>query len=311
MANSAPLLTDLFSPQTLQDVSIQFRQPNFIGGSILPIVQVPKPSGRFFKYGQSDFYNLTNDLADYRSDVAEITPNYEADNYSVVYHALSSFVGEDEILSADVPINPLIDATTMLTERLMLGHEQRVASLAFNASNFATSNKLTPATKWDQNSSDPIGDIFTAIDATLGNDGLYAAIGIDAFRVLQKHPDIVAAFHFVSEGAVASRAQIASFFGLRDLYVGEARVNNANIGQTPSLGRVWGDNMLVFRRPENPSPRAAAFGYTFAFNNREVLTQTNLMRGGGRGGLDVKVTFAYDTKITGAPCGFLINDCLT
>jgi hypothetical protein len=303
-------LNQLFSPQTLAEVSIQYRNANYIGSQIFPIVKVPKPAGRFFKYGEADFFTYTNDLADHRSNVQEVEVTYESQNYSVNMHSNFSFVSNDEIEAADVPLAPLIDATNKATDNLMLGHELRSAILAFDPANFAADFKSSPATKWNQASSDPINNIFTAIDGTFGNDDVYAAIGLDAYRVLQAHPDIVQAFHFVSQGAVASKAQIAEFFGLKDLYVGAARKNTSSKGQTAAYSRIWGDNMLLFRRPESPSPRSASFGYTFAWRDREVFTQPNMMRGGGSGGVDVKVSFAYDIQIAASPAGFLLHNVL-
>jgi hypothetical protein len=304
-------LNQLFSPQTLQDVSIQYRNAQYIGAQIFPIIKVPKPAGRFFKYGQADFFTYVNDLADHRSNVQEVEVNYETASYATEFHSNFSFVSNDEIEAADVPLAPLIDATNRATDNVMLGHEIRSALLAFDPANFSSAQKDSPATKWDAANSTPVQNILAAIDGTFGNDPVYAAIGLDAYRVLQSHPDILEAFHFVSSGAVASRQQIAQFFGLKDLFVGESRKMTASKGQTPTYARIWGDAMLLFRRPDAPSPRSASFGYTFAWRDREVFTQPNLMRGGGSGGVDVKVSFAYDIKIAAEPAAFLLHDVLT
>lgn len=304
-------LNQLFSPQTLEQVSIQYRNAQYIGAEIFPILKVGKTAGRIALYKQDSFFTYVNDLADHRSNVQEVEVEYDFDSYATVAHSNFAFVSNDEITVADLPLAPLIDATNKATDNVLLGHEIRAAKLGFDPANFATANKLSPGTKWDAANSTPITDIFTAIDATFGNDPVYAAIGIEAFRVLQAHPDIVQAFHFVSQGAVASREQIASFFGLKGLFVGEARQKTSAKGLADTYGRIWGDNMLLFRRPDQPSPRSASFGYTFAFRDREVFTQPNLMRGGGSGGVDVKVSFNYDIKVIAPPAGFLLHNCLT
>ena len=142
-------LNQLFSPQTLAEVSIQYKNAQYIGSQIFPIIKVPKPAGRFFKYGQADFFTYVNDLADHKSNVQEVEVTYETESYSTEFHSNFAFVSNDEIEAADVPLAPLIDATSRATDNLLLGHEIRSAIKAFDPANFSSSQKDTPATKWD------------------------------------------------------------------------------------------------------------------------------------------------------------------
>lgn len=305
-----PSPSQLHVNSALSNISIQFRNNQYIGTEIAPLLSVNKMSDVFFKYGEADWFTRVNDLADDKSLAQELDYSVSTDSYSCRMHANRNFVSDEEVRNADAPLDPLIDATEQLTNNILLGHEKAVADLCFNPANFG-SNTASPATKWDNTSSTPIKQIQEAIDATLGNDPLYAAIGIDAFRALQRHPDLTAAFHFVSEGAVASAEQIARFFGFAGLYVGEARINTAIKGQPTSLSRIWGDSMLVYRRPASPGIRKAALAYTFSVGQRQVITERHNMIGGGTGGEFVKVIMNYDVKLISAQAGFLISNTNT
>ena len=305
-----PSPSQLHINAALSNISIQFRNSQYIGTAVAPIVSVAKLSDVFFKYGESDYFTRVNDLADDKSLAQELDYSLSSDTYSCRFHANRSFVSDEEIRNADAPLDPMIDATEQLTNNILLGHEKAVADLVFNPANYG-SNTASPVTKWDNSSSTPIANIQEAIDATLGNDPLHAVIGVEAFRALQRHPDMTAAFHFVSEGAVASPEQIARFFGFKTLSVGEARINTAIKGQPASLSRIWGDSMCVFRKPDAPSPRKAALAYTFSVGNRQVITERHSMIGGGTGGEFVKVTMNYDVKHISASAGFLISNTNT
>lgn len=308
MANE---LFNLFTPELLRDISLQYKNNTYIGAEVLPIVKVNKPSGRIGRYSENQFYEAVNDLADHRSSVQELEVEYEQVPYATFPHANKVFVSNDEVkLAADGPFKPVEDAIYKATNNLMLNHERLVAQLAFDPANFTTPHKILPATKWSNSASTPVKNIQDAQDATFGNDPLYAAIGLEAFRALQRHPDILAAFHFVAEGAVATKEQIARFFGFADIFVGEARFNFAKKGATADIQRLWGDAMLVYRRPAAPSLMSASFGYTLVFTEREVITAPNPMRGGSTGGTDIKVIFEYEPIILGEPAACLIHDVL-
>ena len=305
-----PSPSQLHVNAALSNISIQFRNSQYIGTAVAPIVAVSKLSDVFFKYGEADWFTRVNDLADDKSLAQELDYSVSTDTYSCRFHANRTFVSDEEIRNADAPLSPMIDATEQLTNNILLGHEKACADLGFNPANFG-SNTSSPVTKWDNTASTPIANIQTAIDATLGNDPLHAIIGIESFRALQRHPDLVAAFHFVSEGAVASAEQIARFFGFKSLSIGEARINTAIKGQSPVLSRIWGDSMLVFRKPDAPSPRKAALAYTFSVGDRQVITERHNMIGGGTGGEFVKVTMNYDVKLISSAAGFLISNTNT
>lgn len=305
-----PSPSQLHVNAALSQISVQFQNSQYIGLAVAPLLAVTKISDVFFKYGEADFFTRVNDLADDKSLAQELDYTLSQDTYSCRFHANRTFVSDEEIRNADQPLNPMIDATEQLTNNILLGHEKACADLVFNPANYG-SNTASPATKWDVSSSTPIANIQTAIDATLGNDPLHAIIGIESFRALQRHPDLTAAFHFVSEGAVASADQIARFFGFKSLSIGEARINTAAKGQPPVLSRIWGDSMLVFRKPDAPAPRKAALAYTFSVGDRQVITERHNMIGGGTGGEFVKVTMNYDVKLISASAGFLISNTNT
>ena len=306
-----PRLADIHVDTALSNISVRYNNGIYVADDACPEIQVNKPSNVFFTYSESSMFDWDDDVVNPRDFAPEVEQGYDTDNYSVVYHAKSAFVSDEEQKAADDALSPFQDATELATNKVLLGREIRVANLMTTTSNFASGWYSTPTKLWDDLSSDPIKDIFTAIDTTFGNEPLHAVIGIQAWRKLQAHPNITAAFNFVKEGAVASVEQVASYFGFKTLSVGESRKNTAFKGQTASYSRIWGKHMVIFRRADNPTLRTADFCRTFVFGQRQVVTERSNMRGGGTGGDWVKVTYPYDLKIVAQKAGYLLSGVVT
>lgn len=302
-----PALTDIHVDSALNNISRLYKNSLYIADMACPEVTVTKPSNVFYTYGEASMFDWEDDVVNPRDYASEVEQAYDTDNYSVVYHAKRAFVSDEEQAAADEGVNPLEDATELATNKVLLGREIRTANLMFTSTNYASGWTTTPTKTWNDLASTPISDIFTAIDTTMGNEPVHAVIGIEAWRSLQKHPDITSAFNFTREGAVASPEQVASYFGLKSLSIGEARRNTAKPNQTPSYSRVWGKHMAIFRRADSPSLRTADFCRAFVFGQRQVVRERSAMRGGGTGGEWVKVTYPYDLKVVAQKAGYLLT----
>jgi hypothetical protein len=292
----------------LTNLSIAYHNSEFIGTQALTELPVGKRADSWHTYDETTFMSEVNDLAD--GDIAtadEIDLDRDTDSYAIVDHANLTWVSDAEVANADEAVDPMADAVEVGTNNLLLRHERRASLLLFATGSYATGFYSTPGTLWDDPSSDPVGDINTAIDTTLGNDPLVAVIGIQAWRELQKHPDITGAFFGLQEGVTASEAQVAAYFGFSKLLVGKARYNTAIKGQTASYSRVWGKSMAVFRQSMTPRLKGASFAHTITTGSRQVMKIRDDKRGGSTGGTWVKTIWPYAVKQTAQKAGYLLS----
>ena len=294
----------------LSNVSVQYRNADFVAQRILPLVTVAKPADQIFLYKKGDVFRRQSTLVGLTTKVQE--DYYSMDtpiSYQVKYHALKGFVPYQLQRAADSPLNPKMDEAEFLTSKILLDIEIETADLVFASGTYAASNKATPTTKWGDASSSPLTDIRTAINAFVGVPGPYTmAIGAAAWEVLSRHPDVLAAFQLsVGGGVEATTAQMASWFKLDEIIVCDPWVNSGVRGGTDSFGRIWSDHCLIFKRETGLTVRSAGLGFTLQFEPFKVIEWEDLDVGPD-GGTAVKPSMSCVPKVLAADAGYLIYD---
>ena len=126
---------DVVVDQALANVSIKYSNDTFIADSIFPVVPVIKQTGKYYIYDKS---NLRID----KTARAAGSPANEVDFgvaptgvFSCDDHAQKGFIPQEVQDQADAALNPLIDETEDLTEKLMLDRELNLANLITSTSN--------------------------------------------------------------------------------------------------------------------------------------------------------------------------------
>lgn len=201
-----------------------------------------------------------------------------------------------------------------LSGDLLLGREQRVASLLFTAANYGSANKITLGTAWTNTvSSTPIADIQTGIRACLAKPNKMI-FGVSAFDALARHPDIIAMLRGVG-GAVnglASADEIGRYFGIEKVLVGEARYDSANPTATEALSRVWtATSCLIARIPDEPRRNDVMLARTYRYRPQgesgvNVYMELEGQRG-ARGTVFTKVSYEEITVQVASDVGYLMS----
>ena len=300
--------------RALTNVAVQYQNNEFIADSVMPVIRVAKKSDKYFKFKPETMFNVA------AVDVvgAESMPGRPAagldtpGTFSCTDRALMDFISTDEELNADVPLQPRIDVTEILTNYLGLAREIRVAGVAFNASNYGSNTAaLSGADRWDTSTSDPVAKIFAAIRAPLVKPNTMV-IGWEAYDALRTNDAIkqfVLSRASTLNGAtplMVDEAALAAMFRLNRVIVGEAKYNAAAEGAAASFSYVWGKSCALIRVEPSPSPRRTqTFGYTMRFGAMETSTFYE-GKPGRAGGTYVKVAHSDADEIVGGEyTGFL------
>ena len=173
--------------------------------------------------------------------------------------------------NADDPIRPEIEAVEYATDRLLLRLERSVADVIFETSPGWTGSS-TPSPTWDDDTSDPIGDILDAKEtfvSTVGREPNVAVCGYEVFRDLKDHPDILDRIKYTERGIVTVDL-LSSMFDLDRLLVGTAIYNTAADEATVSMSYIWGKHFWLGYVPATPGLMAPAAGYVFTWKDRKV-----------------------------------------
>lgn len=299
----------------LTNMSVQYANDAYIGERLVSVVPVDKRSNSFAIYPQRERFEFPDDSIGSRSRPNEINESRTSDNYSVKDYALSNFVSQETLDNQDAIFDEMVDLVEACNEGILNKRELRVASSLTTASNYSgNTTTLSGSNQWDSGAGgNPIKDIQTALAGTWMGFGASSLVGfcsLSVFVVLARHPTILDNLKYQRTG-LATRTEIANYFGLSDLLVSAARKQTANEGQTASYSRIWGLDFGIVRVAQRATRRSASFASLFRMNGDPVTTQWQDPAIGKNGGYYAKVGVSEDLKIVAAPTGYLIKSCVS
>lgn len=304
---------DLHIDRLLSQMAIGFMENETIAGTIAPVVTVDKQGDAYTVFSRADALRREEDKRSPGTEANKITRTISSDTYYAQNYALKAMVTIEDRENAD-PVfrqNLINDNAAYVTRKLQLNWESRVASLVFNTSNVGSSAGV--GSEWDAAaSSDPIGDILTAMDNAedlTGTRPNKMVMGNDAWRTLRRNDQILnRIFGTNNGGGFPNVAQIANLLDIPKIIVGRAYENTANEAQAEVLAKMWSDNALLCYTPDTPSRDLPSFMYSYRWaagglpnmqaerHPYDPKTKTE----------EVEVGYYQQEKITGSEYAFLL-----
>jgi len=301
--------TDVMIDPVLSNVSKKYTNQEFIADRIMPVVPTAKQTGKYYIYDKS---NLRRDvtLRAPGSGANETSFGLSTEDFITKDHALKDFIPDEVQEQADAPLNPLIDATENLTEKLLIDREKELAETMEDTSTLTENTTLSGTDQWsDYSNSDPIGDIRDGIEnvhsKTFKRPNT-VVLGQETYNKLIDHPQIVERIKYSQLGIVTTEL-LARVFGVNEVLIGSAGENTAKEGQSDSLGYIWGKHAWVFYKAPGMGLKQLTFGWTFAYKTRIVERWRDEDRKGTyvRTGND-----NYTQKVVCAEAAYLIKDAV-
>ena len=294
----------------LSGIYVAYGNASMIADKYSPRVPVSLAQFKFMKFDLGQGFTIPDNKIGRKSVANKVEFNATEATGSTEDYGLEDIIPQDDIDNAPAGYDPEGRAVEGIANYNMLAREVRVANLAFDASNYtATTNKSTLTYPWsDYTNSHPIKDINAALDKMVMR-GNVITMGQSVWTALRSHPDIVSAVlrNPGSEGII-TREQFAALFELEELLVGQAWVNAAKKGQTPSLSRAWGKycsitcrDILADLRNRVSFSLTAQFGSKVAFRSFD----SNI---GLRGAVKVKAGESVKELVTAPDLGYLFSN---
>ena len=304
---------DLHLDVLLSQMAIGYADNNLIAGTIAPVVIVDKQSDAYSVFSRADAFRIEEDKRSPGAEANKITRTISSDTYFAHNYALKYPITLEDRENAD-PVyrqNLWGDAAEYVTDKLMMNWERRVSTLVNATANVGSSAGV--ASEWDAAaSSDPIGDLNTAIDNVqdlTAQRPNRLVFGLDAWRSLRRNDQILDRIHGSTNARpFANRAQVANLLEIENIHVGDGYQNNVNEAQAESLTKIWGDNVLVCYTPDSPSRNRPSFMYSYRWATGglpnmqaerhpfDPKTKTE----------EVEVGYYQGEKITGSEYAFLL-----
>lgn len=317
----------------LTNLTIAYLQStaSFIADKVFPNVPVSNQSDKYYKYDRESFNKRVDTKRAERTRSRRVGMTLSTDNYFAEVYSLNTDFSFRELANEDTALDIRSGGSSMLTQRMLIDREVRFAETFFGAGIWATEVDGVAAApgagetiKWsDYLASTPIKDVTDAHQAfMLRSGGIKANTMILGKRVrdtLVNHPDFLSR---VNGGATTSNPAevtdkfIASMFGVQNLYIMEAVVDNAADGLAEDLDFIGGDHALLLFVAPSPGLMQPSAGYTFTWNELDNASGLGVEVRSFTGdwlAVDdiaemIEVQLAYDQKVTGADLGYFFNE---
>ena len=295
--------------QALTEVSVAYRNTQYVADSVFPVVPVSKQSNKYFIYSKENFRTL-DDARRPGARANEIEWTLSTDTYYCEGHALAQAIPDELRANADQAIDVDVDTTEVLTDLVYLQREILVASKATDSSVITQSTTLSGNNQWsDYTNSDPITaieDQKATILKQIGHLPNSILVSYPVFKSLRNHPKIIDRFKY-SQVAVVQPNHLKSVFNVDNFYVGSAIKNLAKEGAADNLDYIWGKNALLFYRPPVAGRRTVSLGYQFtlAFGANNGGYFVKRYRDEARTADVVEVQLYFDAKVVAANAAYL------
>jgi hypothetical protein len=295
--------------QILDNISIAYRNPEYIAMNLFPRVGVQKDSDKYYLFNQPEWFR---DEAGFRAPGSEgkygqwgtSTAGYSCQeiNYSALL--------PDEIRqNSDPGIDPEATSVEYATDKILLKTERIVSALVQTSGNWATSNG--PTYQWsDFDNSDPIADIKAmraTIRGLIGRSPNTLVFSERVFEKVQDHPLVLDRLP-VNVPQFIDLQFLARAFMVDQILVGKAiyATTGENQAGTASYSDVWNDNVWLGFVAPRPELRMPSAGYVFESGPRSIQVYRKDEAHSNRYEARVK----QDVKIVSTICGGVLTDVL-
>lgn len=309
---------DLHVDQMLTNISLGYRNPNYIADEIFPVVPVNKQSDLLAEYDQSHWFRLQAEkrAAGAKSARAGFKVSKDRQYYCHKW-SLGFEIDDDSRANQDAPFDMDRDGTEFVTDQMLLAREVNLATNYFTTGVWGTDKVGTSHTDFyqfdDYANSTPLAVITAYKDAIEGRIGMEPnklVLGKQVYSALKWHPDLVDTIKYTQRGQLTPDL-IAALLEFSKLLIGRA-IKTTSVEGTAEADvaytRIWGKNALMLYTPDAPSLMKPSAGYTFIWRQIAGLLQyIKRMRDEERETDILEGNSHFDQKITGAAGGLFLS----
>lgn len=293
----------------LSTVARGYKNADFVGDALFPVVPVPQRGGKIITFGKEDFRLYATGRAP-GTNTKRVQYGHEGSPFALEQHALEGVVPFELMEDANtVPGIDLGSGAVRKTQNIIgLRLEKAQADIATNANNYASSNKTTlvGSAQWSDYSgtSNPVTDVETAKEAVRSKTGKRAntvVMGAAVWAKLRQHPVIVDRIKYTGRDS-ATPELIAQLFGVERVRIGDA------IYETESgFADVWGKFVVVaYTNTASVADLGEpSYGYTYRLNGYPIVEQPYQDRNAKS--WVYPVTDEVSPVIAGPEAGYLIS----
>lgn len=295
----------------LTQLALGYKQADFIGERIMPVVFTDKEGVRIPLFGKGSFveYDTERAVGAASNIITLDSPNY----MPVVLEEHDLAAGVDYREQAESQYDERAKATRRVVRGIQLRQEIETAALVTAKSAYESghSKDLSATKQWSDGTSDPLEEIANAkevVRAACGVTPRVLVVGASVLHALSKHDALRGALSANERKTLLSHEQIRHLLDLDDIIVGAAVSTPGGKKQTADI---WGKFASLIVRPtvsaDGNDEGEPSFGYTFRRRGMPLVDRYNEVGG--------KVEYARYTDIrkaavVGSMCGYLFEKAI-
>lgn len=246
--------SDVHIDAALSGYAARYTQWDGIAEDICPVVPSEFASAKYYTWDKDDVFQNVEDLSVAPGSVVkEVSPRLSTSSYTTLPYGLATAVPTEVQANADGPLNVELAATKRLMDNIGLAREMRVAALVTTSGNWTGgyTTTLGATAKWNNGTtSDPVADIYTAIESSLTPvTGL--AMSERTFHAFIQNPNVqkyvsnkvsLPPLPGINAGNQANiSSEFSSLLSLPPFKIGRQRKKTA----ASTYGYVWGNNVAL------------------------------------------------------------------
>lgn len=294
-----PLKNQLHVNQLLSNVSVQYKNAEYIWDKVFPAVQVSKDTDLYRVYDRN--FKLPETARAPKGLARESTFEFSTSSYALKQHAIKDYIGADEAANNDIG-SLQVDATEHLTDIIYRRMEKDLADLFTNTS-WSLNVTLAVAFSSNTTTSDPVPVFDTGASTIISNSGKIPNFGIlprAGFVSVKNHVSVLDRVKYTS--SEVSQSMVGALLGIPELHVPVAQYDTADLGLAASMSNFF-THAFIGWKPANPGMKQPSAGYMFMNSAPRVRSWFD----DERNATAVECEIKFQPKVVASLCGYLIT----
>lgn len=297
-----PLKSNLHVNQLLSNVSVQYKNEEYIAGKLFPQIPVVKDTDLYRVYDRN--FKVPESKRAPKAVANEFGFDFSTSSYALEQHALKDYVGVDEEENNDQG-SLQVDTTESLTDAIYRRMELSMAAL-FTTTQWSLNVSLAAAAAFTANTtvSDPVPIFDTGATTVIANSGKTPNFGFiprPEFVAIKNHISVLDRVKYTS--SEVSVEMIKALVGLQELHIPTAMQDTAAEGIAPSMSSFFAAKCFLGWKPAGGGGiKTPSCGYMFMRSTPRVRSWFD----NERNATAVEVEVKYQPKVVASLTGYLI-----
>jgi hypothetical protein len=306
----------------LTNVSVMYRNADFVGDMVFPVLPVGKQSDKYFVYGP-DNLRPQDDTRRPGGESNEIDWSLSNAPYYCDGHALSQYIPDEDRENADAAIDLDTDTTIQLTDKIFLNREINIVNAITSGLTAVDLSASTYEYAFDNAANDPsayIDQKKETVASVVGKEPNRVLFSRPAWRAYRNNPQVlkhIFGTSTVGTGQQITTSQAAEVLEVEQVIVARAIQATSAEGISPVTTQyVWGQYgatngalALLYYCPPSPGLKTISLGYNFTWNTGRLGSLVYKDRAEKRHSDWVEVMRYYSPQIVAAGAGVLFKNC--